>query len=157
MITDVTELPDGQLAVRTFCLAFSPGATLHKFDSSGPLTSTRPQFPAPMQDGKAMFGPTPQADLCAGDDKYATVYSIARSAGITDHGFILDSIRNGLVKPDVTLSGHKAFKVGDSANKAAATLKAAHQKHLAASTIPQNRKPTVYPSNRNLDKTSNQK
>jgi len=141
LITDVTELPDGQLAVRTFCLAFEPGAKLvHKF-GAGPLTSTRPQFPAPMQDGRPLYGKMPVPDVGMGGDKqYCTIHSLCRANNV-DTGFALDALRSGLIQPDAKHYGNACFLAGDSANKASSKLAAAHAAHLATSDIKQNRKP----------------
>jgi len=150
LITDVTELPDGQLAVRTFTLAFSPGARLvHKL-GAGPLTSTKPasHTPIPVQNGQPFHAPTPVGDHLGDDNQpaFASLNAIQNAARVGDYGFCLDAVASGALKGDISLRGVPAWKVGPSANDAANTLARLWAKHVAASTVPQNRKPATRPN-----------
>jgi hypothetical protein len=148
MITEMKQIdPDGTCEFRSYTLAFSPDARLvHKF-SAGPLTSTKPQSPAPMQDGKPIFGNTPVPDvgMGEGEKQYCSINSLCRANNV-DHGFALDSLRDGTIKGDAKHNGNACWEAGDSANKASSKLAAAHFAHLAASEIRQNRKPASRPN-----------
>ena len=108
----------------------------------GPLTSSRPQFPAPMQDGKPVYGRTPVPDVGMGEDKqYCSIHRLCRANNV-DTGFALDAIRNGRITPDAKHYGNSCWEAGASANKASSTLAIAHAAHLAVSEVKQNRKPS---------------
>jgi hypothetical protein len=146
MITEVFAFGTGGLeAYKTFTPLSASGLHVNKL-SAGPLTSSRPQFPAPMQDGKPVYGRTPVPDVGMGGDKqYCTIHSLCRANNV-DTGFALDAIRNGTISADAKHYGNSCWEAGASANKASSKLAIAHAAHLAVSEVKQNRKPASRPN-----------
>ena len=150
MITSAVPLNDGsgQYAFKSFCLAFSPDARLvHKF-GAGPLTATKAVPDVPKRDGQPVYAQTPIGDHLGDDNKptFASLHAIANASRCPDFGFATDCVRDGSIRPDTKLRGVAAWKTGPSANDAANTLARLWAKHVAASTVPQNRKPVVRPN-----------
>jgi hypothetical protein len=136
MITEVQNLGDGMQAYRTFAFAFATPATRSKTKAwqfgAGPLTSTRPasHTPIPMQNGSPLYVGEPKPDFQCGDKSFCTINSVSRASG-AEHGFCLDSLADGSIKPDLKVVGQTLFTAGESANRAASTLKKAYTDHLA--------------------------
>jgi hypothetical protein len=99
----------------------------HKLD----FTATKPTPAAPTHNGKPFFERTPRGDHLGDDNQpaYASLHSVANAAQCTDFGFAQDAEKS--LAPDTLLRGVAAWKVGDSANNAAAKLAKLWSSHQA--------------------------
>ena len=115
---------------------------------AGPLTATKALPDVPMQNGRPFFASEPVGDHLNDDNQpaFASLNAIQNAARVGDYGFCLDAVASGALKGDISLRGVPAWKVGPSANDAANTLARLWAKHVAASTVPQNRKPATRPN-----------